>query len=210
MPAGGSSTPPSRGCAGPARRRRAPAGLSAGRRPAPGGWCRRPAPACRRRSWCCPNRSSRARRRSRDRGRRLTGSLRTAAPGAGRGQQHWFCRVLEPLQPLPPRRGAPPVGRSRAAAGCRPPPGPGAHGPPAAPAPPAARPGGDPTADRNGRRSRQQGWGGSSEQPPPPRRQGRLAAAGRHLHAGGEEQGADRHPAFQAGIHLTRGMEPVG
>ena len=41
------------------------------------------------------------------------------------------------------------------------------------------------------------------------RRLGRLVARDSGLHAGGEEQGADCHPALQAGVHLPRGMDPV-
>jgi hypothetical protein len=38
---------------------------------------------------------------------------------------------------------------------------------------------------------------------------GHLVVCGRGLHSRGEEQGADRHPALQAGVHLARGMDPV-
>jgi len=102
-----------------------------------------------------------------------------------------------------------PGGQSTDAGGCRPPPGPGAHGPPAAPAPPATRPGGGAGLNRSARRSRWRGWVGSSEHPPPAGGQSRLVARHCGLHAGGEEQGADRHPALQAGIHLARGLDPV-
>jgi hypothetical protein len=108
------------------------------------------------------------------------------------------------------RLNQPPDGRSRGAAGCRPPPGPGDHGPPAVPAPPVTRPDGAAARDRSARRSRQQGSGGSSEHPPPSGRECRLAVCHGGLHAGGEEQGADRHPTLQAGIHLAGGLNPVG
>ena len=45
--------------------------------------------------------------------------------------------------------------------------------------------------------------------PPPARRQGRLVLPNGALHPGGEEQGADRHPALQAGIHLAGRLDPV-
>ncbi len=44
---------------------------------------------------------------------------------------------------------------------------------------------------------------------PTARRQGWLVAQDTGLHAGGEEQGADRHPPLQAGIHLAGAVEPV-
>ena len=45
---------------------------------------------------------------------------------------------------------------------------------------------------------------------PTARRQGWLVAQDTGLHAGGEEQGADRHPRFQPGGHLQGRMDPVG
>ena len=103
-----------------------------------------------------------------------------------------------------------PDGPSTASAAFRPPPGPGVHGRPDAPVQPAARPGGEPARDRSARRSRQQGWSGSSKDPPPARRQHRFVLPDGALHAGGEEQCADRHPALQAGIHLAGRLDPVG
>jgi hypothetical protein len=70
--------------------------------------------------------------------------------------------------------------------------------------------GGATDRDRSARRSRLHGWDGSSEHPPPARGQRWLGLGDGGLHAGGEEQCADRHPALQAGIYLAGGLYPVG
>ena len=82
--------------------------------------------------------------------------------------------------------------------------------PPAVQEVPATRLVGAVARYRSARHSRRQGWSGSSEHPPPAGGQSRLVGHRCGLHAGGEEQGADRHPALKAGIHLAGRPDPVG
>ena len=82
--------------------------------------------------------------------------------------------------------------------------------PPADQEVPATSPGGAAARDRSARPCLPQGWSGSSEHPPPAGGQSRLVGNRCGLHAGEEEQGADRHPALQAGIHLAGHPDPVG
>lgn len=75
---------------------------------------------------------------------------------------------------------------------------------------PATGPGDAAARDRSAQPCLPQGWSGSLEHPPPAGRERRLVGRRCGLHAGGEEQGTDRHPALQAGIHLAWRLDPVG